>query len=134
MKDKEFGYAMKALRMVIRREWHRMTSRRLISGAVSQSGDAAAGEMSQPGEPGREQEPPERAEGERAEGGARGENPEEGEAEGRKPEGGGINGGGPQGGRPEGGGSREKPEEPSGSDGDDSNASEPASDSGEEAP
>ena len=22
MKDKEFGYAMKALRMVIRREWH----------------------------------------------------------------------------------------------------------------
>ena len=30
MKDKEFGYAMKALRMVIRREWHRMTSRRSI--------------------------------------------------------------------------------------------------------
>lgn len=32
MKDKEFGYAMKALRMVIRREWHRMTSRRLYLG------------------------------------------------------------------------------------------------------
>lgn len=120
---------------VVRVETGEETAEIVISGAVSQSGDAAAGEMSQPGEPGREQEPPERAEGERAEGGARGENPEEGEAEGRKPEGGGINGGGgAQGGRPEGGGSREKPEEPSGSDGDDSNASEPASDSGEEAP
>ena len=32
MKDKEFGCAMKALRMVIRREWHRMTSRRLYLG------------------------------------------------------------------------------------------------------
>ena len=32
MKDKEFGYAKKALRMVIRREWHRMSGRRLYLG------------------------------------------------------------------------------------------------------
>lgn len=118
---------------VVRVETGEETSEIVISGAVSQSGDAAAGEMRQPGGPGRGQEPPERAEGERAEGGARRENPEEGEAEGRKPEGG-TNGGEPQGGRPEGGGSREKPEEPSDSAGDKSNASEPVSDSGEEAP
>lgn len=108
---------------VIQVETGEETAEIIISGAVSQSGEAAAGEMRQPGGLGRGQEPPE---------GAEGGKPQEGEAQGRKPEGG-MKGGRPQGDRPE-DGSREEPEEPSDSAVDDANASEPVSDSGEEAP